>query len=551
MWLARASRTRRAPGFPYLSRRATAAGGLRDKLQAEYQRRIEQGQLETDHVQMRVIDFLATTLDEASMRSRSMLAEAKRRQQEQEQKQEQEESVLAEGSVQGWAGRPGWVLPICTLGAGNQSMVEDHARVAEYTARLAAENAQRVRKQAGHSRAAQAASAVSPGQTAMAQVAAAVPSQPASTSSKAPGRQPVAKAPRRSVYLHGAVGTGKTMLLDLFYQNAKGTGLRTLRQHFYEFMLGLHQQIHRIREDRPVEVAANSLADDIDVLCFDEFQITDIQDAAILPRLFEVLFIRGVAVVMTSNTSPQLLYSGGLNRHVHLPAFIGLMAEHSTVLGLKSSVDYRRKAEAAELAKADATGEMSHDAFLAGADAEERLAARWAAIQAEVGFSVTELVLQLPMGRTLQILQSAGPACLLSFQEICGTDRGEADFFALAERFRIILLSGVPRFSGLEDADAVRRFVKLLDVLYDRRVRLVVAAAAPPGELFLAVREEVGRGDMSDLAWRTAMYSADGKVGLNPQAVGTLCEAVRATERAESRLREMRTRRYWDSCADQ
>eukprot|EP00930_Biecheleria_cincta_P078551 TRINITY_DN6606_c0_g1_i3.p1 TRINITY_DN6606_c0_g1~~TRINITY_DN6606_c0_g1_i3.p1 ORF type:complete len:560 (-),score=121.99 TRINITY_DN6606_c0_g1_i3:88-1767(-) len=558
MWLARATRTRLAPGLLCLSRRGAASFGTREKLQAEYQRRIEEGQLETDHVQMRVIDFLATTLDEASMRSRSMLAEAKRRQQEQEQKQqkqeqeqEQEEPVLAEASVQGWVGRPGWVLPIRTLGAGNQSTVEDHARVAEYTARLAAENAQRVRKQAGHSR---SASAALPAQAAMPQVAAAVPSQPASTPVKAPSRQQVAKAPRRSVYLHGPVGTGKTMLLDLFYQNAKEAGLRTLRQHFYEFMLGLHRQIHRIREDRPVEVAANSLADDIDVFCFDEFQITDIQDAAILPRLFEVLFLRGVAVVMTSNTSPQLLYSGGLNRHVHLPAFIGLMAEHSTVLGLKSSVDYRRKAEAAELAKAssaDAAGEMSHDAFLAGADAEERLAARWTAIQAEVGCSATELVLQLPMGRTLQIAQSAGPACLLSFHELCGRDRGEADFFALSERFRIILLSGVPRFSGLEDADMVRRFVKLLDLLYDRRVRLVVAAAAPLGELFGAVREEVGRGDMSDLAWRTAMYSADGKVGLNPQAVGTLCEAVRATERAESRLREMRTRRYWKSCADQ
>lgn len=300
-----------------------------------------------------------------------------------------------------------------------------------------------------------------------------------------------------------------------------------------------------------MEVAANSLADDIDVLCFDEFQITDIQDAAILPRLFEVLFIRGVAVVMTSNTSPQLLYSGGLNRHVHLPAFIGLMAEHSTVLGLKSSVDYRRKAEAAEFAQASSADGTSQDAFFAGADAEERLAARWAAIQAEVGCSATEQVLQLPMGRTLKISQSAGPACLLSFHELCGTDRGETDFFALSERFRIILLSGVPRFSGLEDADLVRRFVKLLDLLYDRRVRVVVAAAAPPGELFQDVREEVGRGDMSDLAWRTAMYSADGKVGFNPQAVGTLCEAVRATERAESRLREMRTRRYWDSCADQ
>eukprot|EP00439_Symbiodinium_sp_Y106_P034307 s821_g4.t1 len=104
------------------------------------------------------------------------------------------------------------------------------------------------------------------------------------------------------------------------------------------------------------------------------------------------------------------------------------------------------------------------------------------------------------------------------------------------------------RFTSLEDFDVVRRFVKLLDLLYDRRVRLIVAASGDVDDLFRGVRQEVGEGDMSDLAWRTAMYSSDGKVGLSPQAVGTVCEAIRATERAESRLREMRTRRYWAAC---
>ncbi|CAJ1351418.1 unnamed protein product [Effrenium voratum] len=106
------------------------------------------------------------------------------------------------------------------------------------------------------------------------------------------------------------------------------------------------------------------------------------------------------------------------------------------------------------------------------------------------------------------------------------------------------------KFTSLEDADVVRRFVKALDLFYDRRVRLVLHSAAELEELFAAIRAEVNSGDMSDLAWRTAMYSADGKAGLSPQAVGTLCEAVRASERAESRLRQMRTRQYWQSCSE-
>merc|ERR1712151_210547 len=152
------------------------------------------------------------------------------------------------------------------------------------------------------------------------------------------------------------------------------------------------------------------------------------------------------------------------------------------------------------------------------------------------------------MGRKFQVAKTAGDACLLNFEELCGSDRGEAEFLVIAEKFKLVFLTGVPRFVSLEDSDAIRRFVKLLDVLYDRRVRLVLAAAAVPAELFDGVRAEVSKGDMGDLQWRTALYSADGRVGMNSSAVGTLCEAIRATERAESRLREMRTQRYWDAC---
>jgi len=311
--------------------------------------------------------------------------------------------------------------------------------------------------------------------------------------------------------------------------------------------MSLHAMIHEIEELQPVEVAANTIADSVDVLCFDEFQITDIQDAVILPRLFEVLFLRGVIVITTSNTAPQLLYSGGLNRHVHLPAFIGLLADYCHVLrlgGAGAKIDYRRRAEELELAASEHT-QHDLDGYLCEGDAEISLRARWQQLTKGASPPAPE-VLQLPMGRKLEVSEATGTLCFVTFAQLCGTDRGEAEFLTLAERFSTILLAGVPCFASLEATDEVKRFVKLLDVLYDRRIRLIIAAAAPIDSLFSGIRKDVQEGD---IMWRTTLYSSDGKVGMAPGAVGTLCEAIQATERAESRLREMRTQRYAEECA--
>lgn len=339
------------------------------------------------------------------------------------------------------------------------------------------------------------------------------------------------------------------MLLDLFCSHARQTSLRVLRQHFYEFMLHLHTRIHEIQQERPVEVFANTLADEVDVICFDEFQITDIQDASILPRLFEIFFLCGVAIVLTSNTAPQLLYGGGLNRHVHLPPFVNLLAKYCTVLGLTGGrgaapVDYRRRGEEAELgANADKT---PLELYLCTSDRASRFDEKWT--EAKQNDAVVSQELELRMGRRWTVDQTAGGVCKIGFQDLCGTDRSEADYLALVTAFHTIMLGSVRAFASFEDVDPLRRFVKFLDVAYDQRVRLVVEADAPLDDLFKGIRAELQAGGIDDLAWRTALYSADGKTGMAPSAVGTLCEAVRASDRAESRLREMRTRRYWNSC---
>lgn len=485
-----------------VARAAQRSFSSRTKLLESYRSQVDAGKLEKDNLQQRVVGFLADSLDKALQRP-----------------------APEETKQPGFAGRPGWILPQETVGISSSAAAE-HRLAAEWTAKLAAENR---RKLQGGS------------ETKVLPAATVAETKESGAEEKSQVEVPNLSM-KSSVYLHGPVGTGKTMLMNLFDEHSREAGLRTSRQHFYEFMISLHQQIHQIQEERPVEVAANSLSDDLDVLCFDEFQITDIQDAAILTRLFEILFLRGVTVVMTSNTSPQLLYSGGLNRHVHLPAFVRLVGEHCTVLGLGAkSVDYRRKAEAEELKSSDLL-----DSFLVGEEGDQELESRWQEWLKQAG-PEEEVFVELPMGRRFLIRRASGSACFLDFDELCGGDRGEADFMALAQRFQSIFLRGVPRFTSLEDTDVVRRFVKFLDLLYDRRRQLQISCAASLEELFEEIRQEV-KGDMGELAWRTAMYSADGKAGLSPQAVGTLCEAVRASERAESRLREMRTRRYSESC---
>ncbi|CAK9043291.1 unnamed protein product [Durusdinium trenchii] len=243
------------------------------KLKDSYKAQVEAGGLEKDGLQERVVGYLSQALEKAL------------------QREQHQPSNTRDGSGQelGFAGHPGWVLPLETIGGSSGSgAAEEHRRAAEWTAKLAAENRRRLAKGTQ--------AKVLPAATGISQVETQRTAEPASEAQEAPPKREPLKS---SVYLHGPVGTGKTMLMNLFHDHSQQAGLRTSRQHFYEFMISLHQQIQKDAAERPVEVAANRWADDLDVLCFDEFQITDIQDAVILPRLFEVLFLRGVTVAGT------------------------------------------------------------------------------------------------------------------------------------------------------------------------------------------------------------------------------------------------------------
>jgi len=290
----------------------------------------------------------------------------------------------------------------------------------------------------------------------------------------------------------------------------------------------------------PVEVVANQLADEADLLCFDEFQITDIQDAVILPRIFQILGARGTAVVATSNTAPEDLFSDGLNRHVYLPPLQDMLRP-LRIVDLNSGavkIDHRK-------AIGSADGGTAPSALIVCPRHDTAEVMRCFG-QLTGGAIPAAVKVDLPMGRSLMVPHSACGVALLSFDMLCAGDRSESDFIGLARVFHTVVLTGVPVFT-LETVDWLRRFVKLLDILYDRNIRLVVSAEAPVKSLFQQIRKDVVA---PDLAWRTVMYSSDGRAGLSVQAVGTLREAAAATFRAQSRMVEMQTQAYWDVCRE-
>ncbi|MDX8539685.1 MULTISPECIES: cell division protein ZapE [Mesorhizobium] len=284
----------------------------------------------------------------------------------------------------------------------------------------------------------------------------------------------------RGLYIHGGVGRGKTMLMDMFFELLPVR--RKRRVHFNDFMADVQDRIqkHRqarkngdVKEDDPIPPVAHALAEQAWVLCFDEFSVTDIADAMILSRLFSALFADGVVLVATSNVAPENLYRDGLNRQLFLP-FIGLLERNAEVMTLDSDKDYRL----------EKLSRMAVYVSPADAAADAALDEAWQAMTHGKPTAETALTVK---GRQVAVPRAAGDAARFSFADLCEKPLGARDFLAIAGRFSTIFIDHVPVL-GEGKRNEAKRFILLIDTLYDHHIRLVVSADAPPTGLYTAKR---------------------------------------------------------------
>lgn len=270
----------------------------------------------------------------------------------------------------------------------------------------------------------------------------------------------------RGAYLHGAVGRGKTMLMDLFFAAAAA---KKQRSHFHEFMDDVHARMAALRagaENDIIGRVAAHIVKSTRLLCLDEFHVQDITNAMLLGRLFEKLFAGGVTLVATSNIHPDDLYANGLNRQLFVP-FIGMLTEHCELVPLGQGADYRRLKFHGE------------HVFRFGLDAGAQMEALWLRLTGGVPGAPGEV---LSLGRAIRVPRAAMGAARFGFSDLCENPLGARDYLRVAHAFDTLMIEGIPQFDRTR-SDAAKRFILLIDTLYDRGVKLAASFAVPLDDL--------------------------------------------------------------------
>jgi cell division protein ZapE len=313
------------------------------------------------------------------------------------------------------------------------------------------------------------------------------------------------EAPPRGLYVHGEVGRGKTMLVDLFFQQSPVVHKR--RAHFHEFMAEVHERIFGFRQNIArgeiadgdvIALTAASIFDEAWLLCFDEFHVTDIADAMILGRLFAKLFELGTVVVATSNVAPDDLYQGGLNRALFLP-FIAQISDHMDVLRLEARTDFRLEKLVG----------VNMWLVPANRDADAALDKAWARMTGHAPCKPRDIAIK---GRILQVPCAADGVARFSFADICEKPLAASDYLRLAHDYHTILIDQIPVMDHAE-RNAAKRFIALIDTLYDHAVKLMASAAADPASLYVAT-EGVEANEFKRTASRLIEMSSESYLAL-------------------------------------